>query len=82
GTTGAPKGATLSHHNIVNNAYLVGNRVGYPWKPHTRICVPVPLYHCFGSVGGGILMAVHGVTLVFPSAGYNGKANLEAMESE
>ncbi|KAM4715467.1 medium-chain acyl-CoA ligase ACSF2, mitochondrial [Anableps anableps] len=82
GTTGAPKGATLSHHNIINNAYFVGKRVGYTWKPHTRVCVPVPLYHCFGSVGGGISMAVHGITLVFPSAGYNGKANLEAMESE
>uniref|UniRef100_A0A667X8H1 Medium-chain acyl-CoA ligase ACSF2, mitochondrial n=1 Tax=Myripristis murdjan TaxID=586833 RepID=A0A667X8H1_9TELE len=55
GTTGAPKGATLSHHNIVNNAYYVGNRIGYPWRPHPRICLPVPLYHCFGSVGGGIL---------------------------
>ncbi|XP_041829387.1 medium-chain acyl-CoA ligase ACSF2, mitochondrial [Melanotaenia boesemani] len=82
GTTGTPKGATLSHHNIINNAYFVGNRVGYNWRPHTRVCVPVPLYHCFGSVGGGIVMAVHGVTLVFPSAGYSGKANLAAMESE
>uniref|UniRef100_A0A3B5L123 Medium-chain acyl-CoA ligase ACSF2, mitochondrial n=1 Tax=Xiphophorus couchianus TaxID=32473 RepID=A0A3B5L123_9TELE len=82
GTTGAPKGATLSHHNIVNNAYFVGKRVGYTWKPHHRVCVPVPLYHCFGSVGGGIAMAVHGLSLVFPSAGYSGKANLEAMQSE
>ncbi|XP_008435694.1 medium-chain acyl-CoA ligase ACSF2, mitochondrial [Poecilia reticulata] len=82
GTTGAPKGATLSHHNIINNAYFVGKRVGYTWKPHTRVCVPVPLYHCFGSVGGGIAMAVHGLSLVFPSAGYNGKANLDAMQSE
>lgn len=81
GTTGAPKGATLSHHNIVNNAYFVGKRVGYTWKAHT-VCVPVPLYHCFGSVGGGIAMAVHGITLIFPSTGYNGKANLEAMQSE
>uniref|UniRef100_A0A671YHS4 Medium-chain acyl-CoA ligase ACSF2, mitochondrial n=1 Tax=Sparus aurata TaxID=8175 RepID=A0A671YHS4_SPAAU len=76
GTTGAPKGATLSHFNIVNNAYTVGKR------PHTRVCLPVPLYHCFGSVGGGMCMAVHGISLVFPSAGYDGKANLAAMESE
>ncbi|XP_072228917.1 medium-chain acyl-CoA ligase ACSF2, mitochondrial [Leuresthes tenuis] len=82
GTTGAPKGATLSHHNIVNNAYFVGRRVGFHWRPHTRVCLPVPLYHCFGSVGGGICMAVNGISLVFPSAGYNGKANLAAMESE
>lgn len=82
GTTGAPKGATLSHFNIVNNAYTVGKRVGYTWRPHTRVCLPVPLYHCFGSVGGGMCMAVHGISLVFPSAGYDGKANLAAMESE
>ncbi|XP_036937106.1 medium-chain acyl-CoA ligase ACSF2, mitochondrial isoform X2 [Acanthopagrus latus] len=82
GTTGAPKGATLSHFNIVNNAYTVGKRVGFIWRPHTRVCLPVPLYHCFGSVGGGMCMAVHGISLVFPSAGYDGKANLAAMESQ
>uniref|UniRef100_A0A1A8IX70 Medium-chain acyl-CoA ligase ACSF2, mitochondrial n=1 Tax=Nothobranchius kuhntae TaxID=321403 RepID=A0A1A8IX70_NOTKU len=82
GTTGAPKGATLSHHNIINNAFFVGRRMGYDWRLNTRICLPVPLYHCFGSVGGGIIMAVYGCTLVFPSAGYNGKSNLAALESE
>ncbi|XP_059181198.1 medium-chain acyl-CoA ligase ACSF2, mitochondrial [Centropristis striata] len=82
GTTGAPKGATLSHHNMVNNAYFVGRRVGYPWRPHTRVCLPVPMYHCFGSVGGGLCMSVHGVSLVFPSRGYDGRANLAALESE
>uniref|UniRef100_A0A1A7W9I6 Medium-chain acyl-CoA ligase ACSF2, mitochondrial n=2 Tax=Iconisemion striatum TaxID=60296 RepID=A0A1A7W9I6_9TELE len=82
GTTGAPKGATLSHHNIINNAYFVGRRLGYGWRLNTRICLPVPLYHCFGSVGGGIVLAVHGCSLVFPSAGYNGKSNLAALESE
>ncbi|XP_015817938.3 medium-chain acyl-CoA ligase ACSF2, mitochondrial [Nothobranchius furzeri] len=82
GTTGAPKGATLSHHNIINNACFVGRRMGYDWRLNTRICLPVPLYHCFGSVGGGIIMAVYGCTLVFPSAGYNGKSNLAALESE
>ncbi|XP_026207074.1 medium-chain acyl-CoA ligase ACSF2, mitochondrial isoform X1 [Anabas testudineus] len=82
GTTGTPKGATLSHHNIVNNSYLIGKRMGYDWRPNTRVCVPVPLYHCFGSVGGGMSMAMHGVSLVFPSPGYDGKANIAAIESE
>ncbi|XP_056143446.1 medium-chain acyl-CoA ligase ACSF2, mitochondrial-like [Lampris incognitus] len=82
GTTGNPKGATLSHHNIVNNAYFLGLRMGYGWRPRVRVCVPVPLYHCFGSVLGGMCMALHGVTLVFPSTGYDGHANLEAIQNE
>ncbi|KAK9530001.1 hypothetical protein VZT92_011541 [Zoarces viviparus] len=82
GTTGAPKGVTLSHHNIVNNAYFSGRRLGYTWRPNIRVCLPVPLYHCFGSVGGGLCMAVHGISTIFPSAGYDGKANLAALESE
>ncbi|KAL0984248.1 hypothetical protein UPYG_G00139030 [Umbra pygmaea] len=82
GTTGSPKGATLSHHNIVNNAYFIGLRIGYDWRPRVSICLQVPLYHCFGSVGGSIVMALHGVTLVFPSAGYDRHANLVAMEKE
>ncbi|XP_016090209.1 medium-chain acyl-CoA ligase ACSF2, mitochondrial [Sinocyclocheilus grahami] len=82
GTTGKPKGATLSHHNIVNNAYFIGMRTGYNWKKNVRICLPVPMYHCFGSVGGGMVMAVHGITLVFPSTGYDGHANLVAIEKE
>ncbi|XDV44436.1 hypothetical protein PO909_012719 [Leuciscus waleckii] len=82
GTTGKPKGATLSHHNIVNNAYFIGMRTGFHWRKNTRVCLPVPLYHCFGSVGGGMVMAVHGTTVVFPSAGYDGHANLVAIEKE
>uniref|UniRef100_A0A8C1UNY7 Medium-chain acyl-CoA ligase ACSF2, mitochondrial n=1 Tax=Cyprinus carpio TaxID=7962 RepID=A0A8C1UNY7_CYPCA len=85
GTTGKPKGATLSHHNIVNNVYFFGLRIGFNWKVGTknvRICLPVPLYHCFGSVGGGMVMAVHGSTVVFPSTGYDGHANLVAVEKE
>ncbi|XP_040919123.1 medium-chain acyl-CoA ligase ACSF2, mitochondrial-like [Toxotes jaculatrix] len=82
GTTGSPKGATLSHHNIVNNAYFMGLRVGYAARPRVRVCLPVPLYHCFGSVLGGMSMAVHGITLVFPSSGYSTRANLEAIQSE
>ncbi|XP_040046990.2 medium-chain acyl-CoA ligase ACSF2, mitochondrial [Gasterosteus aculeatus] len=82
GTTGSPKGACLSHHNIVNNAYFMGLRMGYGSRPRVRVCVPVPLYHCFGSVLAGMSMAVHGITLVFPSTAYNSQANLEAIESE
>ncbi|KAK9965637.1 hypothetical protein ABG768_004714 [Culter alburnus] len=82
GTTGKPKGATLSHHNIVNNSYFIGMRIGYNWKKNVRICLPVPMYHCFGSVGGGMIMAVHGTTVVFPSTGYDGHANLVAIEKE
>uniref|UniRef100_G3P9K5 Medium-chain acyl-CoA ligase ACSF2, mitochondrial n=1 Tax=Gasterosteus aculeatus TaxID=69293 RepID=G3P9K5_GASAC len=82
GTTGSPKGACLSHHNIVNNAYFMGLRMRYGSRPRVRVCVPVPLYHCFGSVLAGMNMAVHGITLVFPSTAYNSQANLEAIESE
>ncbi|XP_062263341.1 medium-chain acyl-CoA ligase ACSF2, mitochondrial-like [Platichthys flesus] len=82
GTTGSPKGAVLSHHNIVNNAYFMGLRMGYASRPGVRICVPVPLYHCFGSVLGGMCMAVHGITLVFPGSAYIAQANLEAIQSE
>ncbi|KAM6904545.1 medium-chain acyl-CoA ligase ACSF2, mitochondrial-like [Xenentodon cancila] len=82
GTTGKPKGATLSHHNIVNNAYFTGLRMGYERRPQVRVCVCVPMYHCFGSVLAGMNMAVHGITLVFPSSGYNSCANLEAIQRE
>ncbi|XP_068605772.1 medium-chain acyl-CoA ligase ACSF2, mitochondrial-like [Brachionichthys hirsutus] len=82
GTTGNPKGATLSHHNAVNNAYFMGLRMGYGWRPQVRLCMQVPLYHTFGSVLGGMTMAMYGVTLIFPSAGYNIQANLEAIQNE
>ncbi|KAJ8251393.1 hypothetical protein GJAV_G00220850 [Gymnothorax javanicus] len=82
GTTGSPKGAVLSHHNLVNNANLIGLRVGYGWRPQVRVCVPVPLYHCFGSVTGALNMAQHGITLVFPATAYSGRANLEAIQKE
>ncbi|XP_076855650.1 medium-chain acyl-CoA ligase ACSF2, mitochondrial [Brachyhypopomus gauderio] len=82
GTTGSPKGVALTHHNIVNNAYFVGLRVGYDWRENVRICLPVPLYHCFGSVGGGMMLAMHRCTLIFPSTAYDGHANLEALQKE
>ncbi|XP_005999663.1 medium-chain acyl-CoA ligase ACSF2, mitochondrial isoform X2 [Latimeria chalumnae] len=81
GTTGRPKGATLSHHNIVNNSNLIGRRMGFHWRD-TRICLPVPLYHCFGSVGGSLIMVLHASTNVFPSPGYDGRAVLETIEKE
>uniref|UniRef100_A0A146W7T0 Medium-chain acyl-CoA ligase ACSF2, mitochondrial n=1 Tax=Fundulus heteroclitus TaxID=8078 RepID=A0A146W7T0_FUNHE len=82
GTTGKPKGTTLSHHNIVNNGYFLGLRMGYDSRPQVRVCVPVPMYHCFGSVIAAMAMAAHGITLVFPSTAYNSVANLEAIQNE
>uniref|UniRef100_A0A667W900 Medium-chain acyl-CoA ligase ACSF2, mitochondrial n=1 Tax=Myripristis murdjan TaxID=586833 RepID=A0A667W900_9TELE len=82
GTTGNPKGATLSHHNIVNNAYFTGLRIGYGWRPQVRVCIPAPLHHAFGTVLGGICTAVHGITLIFPSVGYDSRASLETIQKE
>uniref|UniRef100_W5MXX4 Medium-chain acyl-CoA ligase ACSF2, mitochondrial n=1 Tax=Lepisosteus oculatus TaxID=7918 RepID=W5MXX4_LEPOC len=81
GTTGSPKAATLTHHNIVNNANFIGKRMGYHWRD-VRVCLPVPLYHCFGSVGGSVTTAIFGSTLVFPSSGFDGQACLEAIQKE
>ncbi|XP_060108451.1 medium-chain acyl-CoA ligase ACSF2, mitochondrial [Heteronotia binoei] len=81
GTTGSPKGATLSHHNIVNNANLIGKRLGAD-NMEARCCLPVPLYHCLGSVAGCMVMAIHGTSLVFPSLSFEAKAALKALEQE
>ena len=80
GTTGQPKGATLSHRNIVNNAYFVGQAVGL--QPKDRLCVPVPLYHCFGMVMSNLACVVHGATMVLPSAGFDPLAVLSAVAHE
>jgi len=80
GTTGLPKGATLSHRNILNNAYFVG--LGMGLKPGDRLCIPVPLYHCFGMVMGNLACAVHGATMVYPSEGFDPLAVLTAVEQE
>ncbi|MHB1328625.1 MAG: AMP-binding protein [Gemmatimonadales bacterium] len=80
GTTGYPKGATLSHHNILNNAYLVGLGCGY--TAQDRICVPVPLYHCFGMVMGNLGALTHGASVVYPAAAFDATATLDAVESE
>ena len=80
GTTGQPKGATLSHRNILNNGWLVGQ--AQRLQPADRICVPVPLYHCFGMVMGNLASVTCGAAVVYPSAGFNPKATLAAVEQE
>lgn len=80
GTTGFPKGATLSHHNILNNGYFVGELCGYTERD--RICVPVPFYHCFGMVMGNLASTSHGAAIVIPAASFDPKAALAAVEAE
>lgn len=80
GTTGFPKGAMLSHRNLLLNAYYTGAnmRIG----PGDRICIPVPLYHCFGCVLGTLVSAVHGATMVFPHESFDPGATLDSLERE
>jgi fatty-acyl-CoA synthase len=78
GTTGAPKGATLSHFNIVNNARYTAKAMAF--GPDDRLCVPVPLYHCFGMVLGVLACVASGATMVFPGEGFDAQATLEAVE--
>ena len=80
GTTGFPKGATLSHHNIVNNGYFVGRLCGY--TPADRVCIPVPFYHCFGMVMGNLGALTHGATMVIPAPGFDPAATLRAVAAE
>ncbi|MGH6870188.1 MAG: AMP-binding protein [Rhizomicrobium sp.] len=80
GTTGFPKGATLSHRNILNNGFLEGEQLGL--TPDDRLCIPVPLYHCFGMVMGNLGCLTHGSTMVYPSEGFEPLAVLEAVEAE
>ncbi|MBS3024746.1 AMP-binding protein [Acidiphilium multivorum] len=80
GTTGAPKGATLSHHNILNNGYFVGRGIGL--RDGEKICIPVPLYHCFGMVMGNLAAITHGATMVYPAAGFDALATLSAVAEE
>jgi fatty-acyl-CoA synthase len=80
GTTGAPKAATLTHHNIVNNANLSARVMKFTERD--RLCIPVPMYHCFGMVLGTLLCATHGATMVFPSPGFDAAAVLDAIEAE
>ncbi|WP_272902843.1 AMP-binding protein [Streptomyces sp. BA2] len=80
GTTGFPKGATLSHHNILNNGYWVGRTVGY--TEQDRVCLPVPFYHCFGMVMGNLGATSHGACIVIPAPSFDPAATLRAVERE
>ena len=80
GTTGFPKGATLSHHNILNNGFFVGEAIRL--RPGEKLCIPVPLYHCFGMVMGNLGCLTHGATMVYPSEGFDPLAVLETVETE
>ncbi|GAA3930248.1 AMP-binding protein [Actinomadura viridis] len=80
GTTGFPKGATLSHHNILNNGYFVGELCGY--DEEDRICVPVPFYHCFGMVMGNLAATSHGACVVIPAPAFDPAETLKAVAAE
>ncbi|GAA2429388.1 AMP-binding protein [Actinomadura vinacea] len=80
GTTGFPKGATLSHHNILNNGFFVGELCGY--DEEDRICVPVPFYHCFGMVMGNLAATSHGACVVIPAPSFDPAATLAAVAAE
>lgn len=80
GTTGYPKGATLSHRNILNNGYLVGELLGY--TAADRVCLPVPLYHCFGLVMGNLAATSHGAAIVLPGPGFDPAATLRTVQQE
>ncbi|MQF86145.1 MAG: AMP-binding protein [SAR202 cluster bacterium] len=80
GTTGFPKGATLSHHNILNNGFFIGERMLL--TEHDKVCLPVPFYHCFGMVLGTLAFMTHGGTIVIPSETFDPKASLEAVQEE
>ena len=80
GTTGFPKGAKLSHHNILNNGYFIGKRLNYTHKD--RVCIPVPFYHCFGMVIGNLCCTSHGACMVIPSESFEPTKALEAVEKE
>ncbi len=80
GTTGFPKGATLSHHNILNNGYFVAE--GLKFTENDRLCIPVPLYHCFGMVMGNLGCLTHGATMVYPADSFDPLATLTAIAEE
>ena len=80
GTTGSPKAATLSHHNIVNNGFFIGAQMRL--SEQDRLCIPVPLYHCFGMVLGNMACLTHGTAMVFPGEGFDALSVLETVEAE
>ena len=80
GTTGAPKGATLTHHNILNNGFFIGE--GQRLGPEDKVCIPVPLYHCFGMVLGNLACITHGSAMVYPGGGFDPLATLQTVHDE
>jgi fatty-acyl-CoA synthase len=80
GTTGFPKGATLSHHNLLNNGYFVGE--GCQYTAADRVCIPVPFYHCFGMVLGNLACTTHGAAMVLPAPTFDAAATLRAVQEE
>ncbi len=80
GTTGTPKASALTHHNILNNAYF--SAVQMRFSERDRLCIPVPMYHCFGMVLGSLLCITHGAAMIYPSAGFDAHATLQAIEAE
>lgn len=80
GTTGFPKGATLSHANILNNAFLTTGVLNFTHAD--RLCIPVPFYHCFGMVMGNLGCTTHGATMVIPSAGFEPLITLQTIQDE
>src|SRR5579875_2844503 len=80
GTTGFPKGATLSHHNILNNAFFIGE--GCRYTQADRVCIPVPFYHCFGMVLGNLACTTHGACMVIPAPAFDPAATLRAVQQE
>ncbi len=80
GTTGFPKGVTLSHHNLLNNGYFIGRRLKY--TENDRVCIPVPFYHCFGMVIGNLCCTSTGACMVIPAEGFDPQLTLQAVEKE
>ncbi len=80
GTTGAPKGATLTHHNILNNGFFIGEAMKL--TPADKLCIPVPLYHCFGMVLGNLACTTHGAAMVFPGEGFDPLTTLKTVAEE
>ncbi len=80
GTTGLPKGATLTHHNILNNGYFLGQAMRY--TAQDKVCIPVPMYHCFGMVIGSLACLTSGAAIVFPGEGFDPLATLETVAEE
>jgi fatty-acyl-CoA synthase len=80
GTTGAPKGATLTHHGILNNGFFIGEAMQL--TPEDRLCIPVPLYHCFGMVLGNLACTTHGAAMVYPGEGFDPLTTLQTVAEE